>query len=325
MRRFGILATFAAMLLSATASAQILVSDFSGNLTSYNPASNTSTTYLAGLNQPGRMIKGPDGYLYVANMGSGTVDKYNAYNGAYSANIANPTTLGPNFQPAGLQFATGPNPDLFISNQVSFPFAPSGPPGPLGHVVRYNTTTQTPTTILSNMVQPNSMLLQNGNLYISELRNYFGHVMKYDFANPATEFISNVNDIGNPGTLSAATGMAIGPDGALYVCDVLDSVIRRYDINNPAIHSVFVSTGPGLSSPSDLVFDDGHLYVSNIADGGVGSGFLSKFNWTTGAFEGFAVTGLTYASSVVAVPEPTSIALLGIGAFSWLWRRRRIA
>jgi hypothetical protein len=325
MRRIGFLATLVCLCVGASAPAQILVSDFLGNLTSYDPSSNTYTTHNAGFAQPGNMTMGPDGYLYVANMATGTVDKYNAYTGAFSANIANPTTLGPNFQPAGIKFVPGSPNEMYISNQVSFPFAPSGPPGPMGHVVRYNISTQTPTTILSNMVQPNSMLAHNGNLDISELRNYFGHVVKYDFVNPASEFISNVADPGNPGTISASTGMAIGPDGMLYVCDVLDSVIRRYDLNNPAINSVFIAAGPGLFAPSDLVFDDGHLYVSNVGSGTGPDGFLSRFNWTTGAFEGIVVPNLLYGSSVVAVPEPTSLALVGIGAFGWLWKRRRIA
>ena len=79
-------------------------------------------------------------------------------------------------------------------------------------------------------------------------------------------------------TGNSPTGVALGPDGALYVAQFSGNDVVRYD---PATgkKSVFVAAGAGgLANPRGLTFGpDGNLYV-------IGSGGVLRFTGATGAF-----------------------------------------
>src|SRR5205085_11682417 len=136
-----------------------------------------------------------------------TIDAYNPYTGAYVSNVVSSSTLnsvlsptlisqGYSFQPTGIKFGPGSNPDLFISGQTNYPFAPSNS----GGVYRYNLTTHVLSPVVTGITQAEGLMFAGGNLYIAELNNYVGDILKYDFVNPASVFVAN-----GVGGLQAAT------------------------------------------------------------------------------------------------------------------------
>jgi sugar lactone lactonase YvrE len=306
---------FAALVLAlvgtGSLSGQVIVSDWGGRLQNYDPNGNSTTTINGTLAQPTGMVYGPDGFLYVSDIGTNTVNKYNATTGAFVSTVLSSAQLGSGFEPTGLAFAPGG--DLLVSKQASFPTATPG----TGGVYRYNFGTMALTPMITNLTQGEGLLMVGSNLYIAELNNYSGRVLKYDFVNAPTTFIAN-----GQGGLGAATSMAIGPDGQMYVSDILGMAILRYQVNNPNVSSTFAS-GTGFNSPTGVAFYGGHMFVSNFGSGSAPDGFMSEFDWTTGAFQANVVNGLFAGSAVVTVPEPASFVLIGLPAGMFVVRRIR--
>lgn len=298
---------------TSSVSAQVIVSDWGGRLQRFDPVG--TTVLLNGMqSMPTGMAYGPDGFLYVSDIGSNTVNKYNATTGAFVSTVLSAAQLGAGFQATGLAF--GPGGDLLVANQVGI-FAP---PLGTGSVWRYNFTTMNFSVIpaLSSLNQPEGLLFFGGNLYIAEVSNIdptMAMVSKYDFVNPKTTFIAHGASLNQP------TDMVIGPDGQMYVTDVTGFNVHRFNVSNPNTNSVFAS-GTGFNSPTGLTFFAGHMFVSNYGTGSP-DGFLSEFNATTGAFEQIAVPGLIIGSAVVAVPEPASFVLVGLPAGLFVLRRLR--
>lgn len=91
------------------------------------------------------------------------------------------------------------------------------------------------------------------------------------------------------GGLNRPRQLAFGPDGNLYVADIVTNSILRYDGATGSPLGTFVSSGlGGLDDPGDLVFDAG----GNLLVTGVGSNQLHKYD-STGAFVGIVASGLT--------------------------------
>jgi sugar lactone lactonase YvrE len=109
-----------------------------------------------------------------------------------------------------------------------------------------------------------------------------------------------------------AGGLAFDAGGNLYVADGISGVSK---IAPNGIVSAFAT---GLDGPFALAFgSNGDLYVANNPGDTVSeitpSGTISTF-----------ATGLQYPQSIVIqTPEPSSLALLSIGTFALLARRRR--
>jgi streptogramin lyase len=301
------------LLLAGTGSVsgQVIVSDWGGRLQRFDPFG--GTVLLNGMQaQPTGMAYGPDGFLYVSDIGSNTVNKYNATTGAFVSTVLSSAQLGSGFQATGLAF--GPGGDLLVANQVGI-FAPGLG---TGSVWRYNLTTTAFTPLLTGLNQPEGLLFFGGNLYVAEVSNIDptqAKVSKYDFVNPISTYIPHGASLNQP------TGMAIGPDGQMYVTDVTGFAVRKFNVSNPNINSTFAS-GSGFNSPTGLAFFAGHMFVSNYGTGSP-DGFLSEFDWTTGAYQANVVTGLIIGSAVVAVPEPASFVLFGLPAGLFVLRRLR--
>src|SRR5205814_6420664 len=124
---------------------------------------------------------------------------------------------------------------------------------------------------------------------------------------------------GDPG-LASPSGMRIGPDGKLYIVDLLIGTVRRFIEATGAFDTNFIAPGGQLANqfPSDLVFDrQGQLLVADLgSDFSTPSGNVKAFNATTGAFTSNYASGVFGASQLELspVPEPTTWALCGTAA-----------
>lgn len=101
--------------------------------------------------------------------------------------------------------------------------------------------------------------------------------------------------------LDQPMGMAIGPDGLLYVTSSGNNRIVRFDVATGVFVDVFATIQSGLYLPDSLAFGlDGKLYVSNYNN-------ILRFDIATGAHEVFVQDtqphpspGLRYPSGIVA-------------------------
>jgi hypothetical protein len=260
------------------------------------------------------MTIGPDGLLYMSNLATNTIDRY-TLSGTPLGTYITSAVLGPSYQPTGLAFY---NNQLYVSKQAGFPGAPPGS----GGVFKYDGTSMVP--VVTNITQAEGLVVVGNNLFIGELNNYVngGRILKHDLINNiTTTFVDQV------GTAHAPTGMALGPDGMLYVADVTGFEIHRYDPNNAAINSTVVSGGPLVTGqgPNGVAFFGSSMYVPVFGTGGGPDAVLLRYNDIGGGnyvLAGNAVSGLIVASAVIAVPEPTSMALLLVPVGGWIIRRR---
>ena len=131
---------------------------------------------------------------------------------------------------------------------------------------------------------------QTPDLFLSSLFGPDGtvdtsRVLRYDAATgtPIDVFASG-------GVLRGPAGLAIGPDGHLYVCSVFDhsgqpfeGSILRYNGTTGAFMDTFVPYGRGgMNRPQNLAFGpDGNLYVCSVDNG---HDAILKFNGKTGRF-----------------------------------------
>ncbi len=124
----------------------------------------------------------------------------------------------------------------------------------------------------------------DGHLYIASEKN--DRVLKYHGDSGA--FLQNfiwddpsTAGVDETGGLDGPTGMAIGPDGNLYVGGYNSHSIHRYNRITGAFIDIFVASGTGgLNGPdAGMVFGpDGHLYVPSN-----NSNRVLKFDGQTGA------------------------------------------
>ncbi|MEQ1936340.1 MAG: hypothetical protein ABL962_20990, partial [Fimbriimonadaceae bacterium] len=90
------------------------------------------------------------------------------------------------------------------------------------------------------------------------------------------------------GGLGGPQGIAVGPDGHVYVSSRDSDNVLKYDKTTGAFLGVFASL-PDMTFPADLTFRGGLLYVSNFNPV---SSYVARFNAVTGAFVDKFVTGL---------------------------------
>jgi sugar lactone lactonase YvrE len=130
--------------------------------------------------------------------------------------------------------------------------------------------------------------------------NYYDSSLK--FFNAGTGAFVGSNTL--PGDLARPIGVALGPDGNIYVADTGSSAVDEYNGFTGAFIGQFIPAqncgsicpASALNQPTGLVFGpDGNLYVAN--DGNGGNGYVNIYNGTTGAFMSQFVSpsaGLSY-------------------------------
>lgn len=114
--------------------------------------------------------------------------------------------------------------------------------------------------------------------------------------------------------------LAFGPDGALYVGDVGDKTIRRWNGTTFASFATLAGHAGSGEQPYSLLFANGELVVATV-----GSQSLYRFEAATGTYISSFALGFTpfgLAAYDVQVPEPASTALAAVAALAALRRRR---
>jgi DNA-binding beta-propeller fold protein YncE len=247
---------------------------------------------------PAGITYGPDGLLYVSNQTSvfftGMDDSIVKVDPA-TGDITPFIDLASGYVPAGLRF--GPDGNLYVSHNGG-QFAGQGTgsvdvfDGSSGAFLR---------TLVSHLTQPTGLWFDNhGNLYVSN----FGEasIVKVHHKNQrATTLVP-----AGTGGLAGPTGLQIGPDGNLYVVDLLLGAVRVFDPRSGGSLGDFIPAGGHLDNefPSDLLFDDrGNLLVADL-----GSNFMQPvgnvklFDATGGYVRDFA-TGIFGATQLLRTPN----------------------
>lgn len=289
----GGVACASALMLTASASAQnLFVSNYtSQNVDEYTPGGGQST-FATGLNYPLGIAFNGSGDLFVANTSqnagnSGSIIEF-APNGA-------PTT-----------FATGLDPIALAVNGAGNVFAADYNSG---NIYEYSPSGVFLSTFASGFMNPLSLAFDStGNLFVgSGYGNGNGVITKITSGGVQSPFASG---------LSFPLGLAFNSAGNLFESDNASDTI--YEFTPGGVQSTFatVSSTGGING---LAFNNaGNLFISTgfmgsiveITPGGKQSTFVADAGDPAGlAFQ--------------PVPEPTTIALLGIGAAAFFARRRR--
>jgi hypothetical protein len=306
----GLLTVVSLLMSPAVAPAQVVLvaSVFDGAVQKYD----INGTPLGPLVAPGGasiisgMALSPDNStLFVSSQGTDQILKFNATTGVPAGAI----NLPAGSQPAGLKF--GPDGNLYASL-----FGP-------GVVNKYDPVTGTPAgTVMTGLASPSGLAFRGNTVYAANLGA--GNVQQANFDGTGQTAIVAPGS----GGLQSPIGQSIGPGDSLYVSDLFGSAIRKYDPTGVAGSNSLgdFNAGPQLANqfPSDIIFFGGFAWVANLGPTqGAPLGTVMRFNETTGAFVDTFATGLFSASTLVIVPEPSSIVLAGGAIAAWRLARRR--
>jgi DNA-binding beta-propeller fold protein YncE len=233
---------------------------------------------MSGVVAPSGITLGADGYLYVSNQTSvfvpGAPDaivKIDPATGTVTPFI----TLASGYVPAGLRF--GPADGYLYVSHNGGQMAGEG----TGSVDRYDPNTGAYIdSVITNLTQPTGLLFDaHGRLYVSNFGD--GAVVKY---HPHSGRAKVLVPFGSGGLVGPA-GLQIGPDGHLYVVDLLIGAVHVYDRRTGASLGDFIAPGGALNNqfPSDLLFDgQGNLLVADLG---------SSFSEPTGNVLSFDASG----------------------------------
>jgi sugar lactone lactonase YvrE len=233
-----------------------------------------------GLGHPNGLIFGPDGNLYVCDVGNGSILRYD---GITRDPLPSAGNSGATFVPSGsggLSFGT-----YGVSDAVWLIFGPDGnlyatsgglnAPPDSSSVLRFDGKTG---QFIDAFVPPGSGGLTgpralvfgpDGNLYVNSYGPGPGTVLRYDGTTGTflDVFVpAGSNPFGESGS-GYPRGLVFGPDGNLYVGypggQAAHPSVLRYDGKTGALIDAFVSEGSGgLSIPTGPLFGpDGNLYI----------------------------------------------------------------
>jgi autotransporter-associated beta strand protein len=268
---------------------------------------------------PGTLAFGPNGNLYVADLGTGAIYQFDTTSTAQQYLAADTVWLPSGFSPGGFTFATDATHDLIVGNLNG------------GEVLRFNADGSSTTLIPSTSgINPLAILaLSNGNLLIADSDlggDPTGHhqIVEYNAETGETsQFVDLTTPVGTAGNLPQPTALLLDTDGNLLVGLSPDhngnGAVEKFNIQTGSSLGTIVSgigTPSGLAlepvAPSDILFstyfdsNDSSVLRYNDATqlpvpGGAATGAGAAATGTTGlgAAAGLAVApdGSYYVSS----------------------------
>ena len=205
----------------------------------------------AGLRYPSGLAIGPDGDLYVSSRDTDAVFQYDGQTGAYVRQLVLPV-LGGLSRPYGLAF--GPDGNLYVANDG------------LDAVLRFDGATGASRGYLvvsagsGGLTAPRGLAFKpDGNLLVASSGT--GEILEYD--RWTGEFVRVFNEAyATIGTDISAWGLAIGPNGNVYVTmHEADGRVLELDVRDGTFLNSFVR-GPtaALIEPTGMAFAPG-LYT----------------------------------------------------------------
>jgi sugar lactone lactonase YvrE len=217
-------------------------------------APNDYSKVLFQLAEPYGMAVDSKGNLYVADQKVGAVFIFNTE--TREVELIKNKTHAHFARIIGL--ALDDNDRLFVSD-----------PG-LRHILVFDASHKAEDVITDGMVEPGILALdrENRQLYVSDVE--LDQVLVYD----ADSFklkrkmgtTGHKHELTTPGDFAKPTGLALDPDGNLYVCDTLNNRIEIFDADGKFI-STFGKAGDGpgyFSRPKGVAIDsDGHIWVAD--------------------------------------------------------------
>ena len=258
-------------------------------------------TGRGGLEEPAGMAIGPDGALYVANAWKGNILKFDLGTGDFLGVFASGFDL-----PVSLSYANG---DFYVASRGDkVIFRLNGNTGAV--------TGQTP--LLSYSVPWDAELSADGERIL--MSNYArDNILAFDAKTFAYEGVfSNC-----PG-VSVSGHIEIGPDGNVYQVGG-DSKVHCYDGQTGA--DLGAIPVPGIEESAGLAFGpDGDLFVSDHRHPGIYQ--LDGQTWDLVRVIDSAGAHTSGSWCILAVPEPSTFALLSAGAIGligYMWLRKRRA
>ena len=239
--------------------------------------------------------------VYVASLTNGSLSRYDSANPAGTL-----TTLLPDgtlFSPAAL--ALGPDGALYIGESGN-----STTVGP--QLRRFDVTTGTLSPEVVSLaaagVFPASIVLKGNDLLVGRnpLYQNTGPVVKVSVGQSGSSFNYTVSDYTVGGNLASSPGLAIGPDGSLYVADQTYSFqtfaatgpVKKFDATGAYVGEVIANGASGLLGPTGLVISGSSLYTASIMNGNVLKTDLATLNTTS-----FASTGAPFGAGVMTMMQ----------------------
>lgn len=249
------------LFVGSEASSQVLRYD---NLTG-----NFSAAFASTISYPEGLALGPDGRLYVASFGTGSVLRFDIPSGNLVGTFVSAGSGGLS-SPVGIAF--GPDGNLYVADRTS------------ASILRYDGVTG---AFMNTFASGNGMAYPDGFVFGPDGRLYVGSrttnkILRFNATTGAF-----VDVFASDNGLITPEGLVFGPDGLLYVASRGSNSILRYNVATGPPAATFAS-GNGLNAPIGIAFGpDGNLYAANL-----GTNSVLWFRQSDGAFLGtFVATG----------------------------------
>lgn len=274
--------TFLAVVIAASAHAQILVANYSSNTVGeYTTDGATLNASLITVDHPpGLAISGNHIVVSYDAKGNGVVGKYNLDGSTVNSSLI---SVAGNETCTGLAVSGN---DIFVANYLQ------------GTVGEYTTDgAVVNASLISGLIAPNGVRIIGNNLFVCS----YGTVGEYTLTGQVVN-----------GSLIKGR-----PDDRLYdiafngnnffVAGFDSGTVGEYTTSGATVNASLISSGQ-QGSFAALAFLGNNLLVANFA-----ANTVSEYSTDGTVVNGSFITGLSNPFALVVVPEPTALALVGLG------------